>query len=60
VALPVGYEANEGGYFGLPRTPDIGEVIDNENERAESDSYDKVVGVDVALPTEEIRSLWLK
>ena len=30
--------------------PDIDEVIDSENARAEVDTYDKYVGVDVMLP----------
>jgi len=50
VALPVGYEENEGDYFGLPRTPDIDEMIKSEDAKAEADSYDKFIGVDVVLP----------
>jgi len=50
VALPVVYEENEGDYFGLPRTPDIDEMIKSENAKAGADSYDKFIGVDVVLP----------
>jgi len=50
VALPIGHQENEGGYFGLENMPDIDEVIESENARVDADSYDKFVGVDVILP----------
>ena len=50
VVLPIGYQENEGGYFGLENMPDIDEVIESENARVEAGSYDKFVGVDVILP----------
>jgi len=50
VALPIGYQENEGDYFGLSRTPDIDEVIDIENARTEADSYDKFIGAEVKFP----------
>ena len=36
VALPVGYQVNEGEYFGLEDTPDIDDMIDTENARTTS------------------------
>jgi len=48
--LPLGNEEKEGDYFGLPGMPDIDEMISSENAKAEADSYDKFVGVDVILP----------
>jgi len=50
VALPIGYQEEEGDYFGLPGVPGIDEMINSENAKTESDSCDKYVGVDVILP----------
>ena len=50
VALPVEYQVEEGEYFGLPRMPDIDEMINSENAKAEADSYDRFLGVNVILP----------
>jgi len=50
VALPLRYEEEEGNFFELPGVPDIDEMINVENAKTESDSYDKYVGVDVILP----------
>ncbi len=36
VAVPTGY-VDEGDYFGPPGVPDNDDVIDNENERMQSD-----------------------
>jgi len=49
VILPPGYE-EEDNYFGPPEVPDIDEMINAENAKTESDSYDKYVGADVILP----------
>jgi len=50
VALPIGYQENEGEYFGPEDIPDIDEMIDTENARTGADSYDKFVGTEVKLP----------
>jgi len=50
VALPIGYQENEGEYFGPEDIPDVDEMIDTENARFEADSYDKFVGAEVILP----------
>jgi len=50
VALPIGYQENEGEYFGPEDIPDIDEMIDTENARNEADSYDKFIGVEVKFP----------
>jgi len=49
MAVPVGYE-DEGEYFGPSQILDIDEMINSENAKTESDSYDKYVGADVILP----------
>ena len=48
VAVPIGYE-DEGEYFGPSHILDIDEMINSENSKTESDSYDKYVGADVIL-----------
>jgi len=47
--VPVGYE-DEDDCFGPPGAPDIDDIIDNENERTQSDSHDKYIGAEVVLP----------
>ncbi len=49
VAVPTGFEDDK-DYFGLPDTTDIDDVINRENERTQSDSYDKYVGAEIILP----------
>ena len=53
MASPIGYQENEGDYFGLSRTPDIDEVIDIENARTGADPYDKFIGAEVKFPNRE-------
>jgi len=50
VLAPIGSGFSEGEYFGLEPSPDIDDLIDNENARTEADTYDKFIGVDVVLP----------
>ena len=54
--LPPGYEEN-GDYFGLEDAPDIDDIIDNENERTQSDSYDKYIGTEIILPNSADQNL---
>ena len=54
--LPVGYEEN-GDYFGSEDAPDIDDIIDNENERTQSDSYDKYIGTEIVLPNSADQNL---
>jgi len=56
VAVPTGYE-DDGDYFGPPDVPDIDDVIDNENERTQSDSYDKYIGAEIELPNSADQNL---
>ena len=49
VSVPTGYE-DEWEYFGLQENPDIDDVINSENERTQSDSYDKYIGAEIILP----------
>jgi len=49
VPLHVGYEFTEGDYIGFEDTPDVEEMINTEDARSKSDSYDKNMGVDVVL-----------
>jgi len=60
VAMPVGYQVVEGDYLGLPGVPDIDEMINAEDAKTESDSYDKYVGVDVILPNSTDQKLMAK
>jgi len=50
VALPAGYQENEGEYFGLQDISEIDDIIDTENARIEADLYDKFVGAKIILP----------
>jgi len=54
--LPIGYEEN-GDYFGPADAPDIDGIIDQENERTQSDSHDKYIGAEVVLPNSADRNL---
>ena len=54
--VPIGYQ-DDSNYFGLQETPDIDEFIDSENERTQSDSYDKYVGAEIILPNSADQSL---
>ena len=54
--MPIGYEEN-GDYFGPADTPDIDDIIDNENERTQSDSHDKYIGAEVVLPNSADQNL---
>ena len=54
--VPVGYD-DDGDYFGLTEVPDIDEFIDNENERTQSDSYDKYIGAEIVLPNSADQNL---
>ena len=49
VAVPTGHE-DDGDYFGPSGVPDIDDIIDNENERTQSDLYDKNIGAEIVLP----------
>jgi len=57
--VPIGYEP-DGDYFGLAEAPDIDEFIDVENERTQSDSYDKYIGAEVVLPNSADQNLMAK
>jgi len=57
--VPIGYDDNK-NYFGLQEAPDIDDVIDSENERTESDSYDKYIGAEIVLPNSADQSLMAK
>jgi len=59
VAVPTGFEDDK-DYFGLPDTTDIDDVIDHENERTQSDSYDKDVGAEIILPNSADQHLMAK
>ncbi len=59
VAVPTGYE-DDGDYFGQPDVPDIDDVIDNENERTQSDSYDKYIGAEIVLPNSADQNLMVR
>ena len=37
-------------YQGLPKTPEIDDVVDNSDRRKQSDKYDQFLGTDVAIP----------
>ena len=50
VLAPIGSVFSEGEYFGLELSPDINDLLDNENSRTEADTYDKFIGVDDVLP----------
>ncbi len=57
--VPAGYE-DGGDYFGLEEAPDIDDVIDSENERTESDTYDKYIAAEIVLPNSADQSLMAK
>ncbi len=57
--VPIGYEP-DGDYFGLAEAPDIDDFIDGENERTQSDSYDKYIVAEVVLPNSADQSLMAK
>ena len=57
--VPMGY-ADDGDYFGLSESPDIDKIISNENERTQSDSYDKYIGAEIILPNSADQSLMAK
>ena len=57
--VPMGYE-DDGDYFGLSEAPDIDEIIDSEDERTQSDSYDKYIGAQIILPNSADQSLMAK
>jgi len=57
--VPIGYD-DDGDYFGLANAPDIDDVIDNENERTQSDSYDKYIGAEVVLLNSADQNLMAK
>ncbi len=59
VDVPTGYGA-EGKYFGLQDKPDIDDVINSENERTQSDSYDKYIGAEIVLPNSADQNLMAK
>ena len=43
-------------YSGLPRTPDIDEVVDNSDRRKQADTYDKFINAEVAMPDKDGRT----
>ncbi len=47
--VPVGYEEGD-NYFCPQDAPDIDDIINSENERTQSDSYDKYIGAEIVLP----------
>ena len=57
--VPIGYDDDE-DYFGLAGVPDIDEMINSENERAQSDSYDKYIGAEIVFPNSADQSLMAK
>ena len=59
VPVPMGYE-DDGDYFGLPKAPDIDDVIDSENDRTQSDTYDKYIGAEIVLPNSADQNLMAK
>ena len=44
-------------YNGLPKIPDIDEVIDNSDRQKLADTYDQLVGAEVALPDKDGKSV---
>ena len=50
----------EGEYMGLPDQPDIDEHIDNTNAERQVDTYDKYIGVEVAVPDRKGQKLMAK
>ena len=46
-----------GDYFGFSEAPDIDKMIDSENERTQSDSYDKYIGAKTILPNSADQNL---
>ena len=59
VPVPMGYE-DDGDYFGLPKALDIDDVIDSENDRTQSDTYDKYIGAEIVLPNSADQNLMAK
>ena len=57
--VPIVYDDDE-EYFGLPDAPDLGDMINSENERTQSDSYDKYIGAEIVLPNSADQSLMAK
>ena len=55
-AVPIGYQ-DDGDYSGPSDAPDIDDVIDYENKRTQSDSYDKYIGAEIILPNSADQSL---
>ena len=49
-------DADEEEYQGLPDSPDIDEVVDNTDLRAQADTYDQFIGAKVSLPDEHGRT----
>ena len=43
-------------YQGLPKTPEIDDVVDNSDRRKQADTYDQFLGAEVAIPDETGRS----
>jgi len=60
VLAPIGSGFSEGEYFGLEPSPDIDDLIDNENSRTGADTYDKFIGVDGVLPNSGDTTLMAK
>ena len=61
--VPIGYDDDDDDdedYFGLADVPDIDEMINNENERAQSDSYDKYIGAEIIFPNSADQGLMAK
>ncbi len=57
--MPIGYEEN-GDYFGLVDAPDIDDIIDSENERTQSHTYDKYIGAEIVLSNSADQHLMAK
>ncbi len=58
-SVPIRYQ-DDGDCFGLAEAPDIDDLIDGENERTQSDSYDKYIGVEIILPNSADQNLMAK
>ena len=43
-------------YQGLPKTPEINDVVDNSDCRKQADTYDQFLGTEVAIPDSTDRS----
>ena len=43
-------------YSGLPKTPDIDEVVDNSDRRKQANTYDQFINAEVAMPDKEGRT----